>query len=110
MMFVVDVICIIKQPKKKECFPLKKRISSAHLRYVQLFSNSITIQLMFIQRRYMKTIRLMNIIYLTHSDVFATAHYSFLGNNYLCRPHISLIVQNYEDIIKESLWTSFSKI
>ena len=109
MMFVIDVICIIKQPKI-ECFPLKICIFSAHLRYVQLFSNSITIQLMFIQRRYMKTILLMNITYLTHSDVFTTAHYIFLGNNYHCRPHFSLLVQNYEEIIKEGLWTSFSKM
>ena len=28
----------------------------------------------------------------------------FLGNNYHCRPHISLFLQTYEEIVKDCLW------
>ena len=103
-----DVISVIKQ-RNNRMLPFKKCIFSAYLRYVQLFSNSITIQLMFIQRRYMKTILLMNITYLTHSDVFTTAHYIFLGSNYYCRPHISLLVQITKKLSKRVYGHLFQK-
>ena len=84
-----------------ECFPFKKCIFSAHLRYVQLFSNSITILLIFIQRRYMRTTLSINMAYLSRSDVFTTPRYIFLRNNYHCSPHISLLPQTYEEMVKK---------
>ena len=87
-----------------ECFLFKICIFSAYLRYVQLFSNSITVQLIFIQRRYMRATLLVDIIYSSHSDVITTACYISLDDKYHCRPHISLLLQTYEETVNESLW------